>query len=354
MNRKHVVWVDTARYFCILAVMAEHTAFITGTLDAFVEPFFLNMFSFCAGYVYLHRGGFGAFLKKKIRQLLIPWFLFSMLIILSAHLISFGEHTDVGEKIIRNMLQIRYYDDEMWYISALFIAFIPFFGLVSAFEQSKAEMQKKIWFTEILVLFLAVCSLGFSRFAPRDLFPWSSPSLPVTLPWHLEYMFQAVFFMFQGYLFHTRFETGFDCLEGGLFCVALWVLYLLLVFAVPILAGELNELVDLFYTFLTAIVGIAAVTSLSKLIPYNRYISYVGSNTLIYYGLHGKMESLLQHVMKARNPEMFSWLQWSGTEWAIVPAVLEALLISVLLIPVVYVINRWFPFMLGRTAAKKM
>ena len=348
MNHKHVDWVDYARYFCILAVMAEHTAFITGKLDAFVEPFFLNMFSFCAGYVYIHRDGFKAFIKKKVRQLLLPWFLFSLLIILSAALFSFREHSDLIGKLARNMLQIRYYDDEMWYIAALFIAFIPFYGVVSVFEHSRAKTSRKVLLTEIILFSLALASLAFSSFAPRDLFPWTNSELPVTLPWHVEYMFQAVFFMFQGYLFRVRYEVGFDCLQGKLFCLILWILYLLIVYAVPNLWSGQDRLFNLFYQFLAAIVGIAAVTALSKLIPSNRYMSYIGSNTLIYYGLHGKMESLLQHFMKVLNPELFSWLQWSGTDWAIIPAILEALMISVLLVPVVYLINRWFPFMIGR------
>ena len=82
MDKKRIEWVDTARFFCMLAVMANHTQFTNAKLDSFVEPFFLNMFTFAAGYVYTHRAGFGVFFRKKLRQLFLPWLLLSTLTIL--------------------------------------------------------------------------------------------------------------------------------------------------------------------------------------------------------------------------------------------------------------------------------
>ena len=73
MEKKRIEWVDTARFLCMLAVMAEHAESMTGTMDKIIDPFYLNMFSFAAGYVYVHRRGFRDFLGRKVRQLLVPW-----------------------------------------------------------------------------------------------------------------------------------------------------------------------------------------------------------------------------------------------------------------------------------------
>ena len=70
MEQKRITWVDTARFFAMLAVMANHTQYTTAKLDSFVAPFYLNMFSFAAGYVYVHRAGFGKFFRRKLQQLL--------------------------------------------------------------------------------------------------------------------------------------------------------------------------------------------------------------------------------------------------------------------------------------------
>ena len=79
MQQKRIEWVDTARFFAMIAVMANHTQFMTAKLDSFVAPFYLNMFSFAAGYVYVHRAGFAAFFRKKLRQLFLPWLFLSLL-----------------------------------------------------------------------------------------------------------------------------------------------------------------------------------------------------------------------------------------------------------------------------------
>ena len=36
MDKKRIDWVDTARFFCMLAVMANHTQFTNAKLDSFV------------------------------------------------------------------------------------------------------------------------------------------------------------------------------------------------------------------------------------------------------------------------------------------------------------------------------
>ncbi len=353
MTKQRVVWVDIAKYFCMIAVMAEHTAFLTDKLDAFFEPFYLNLFSFCAGYVYIHKDSFLQFGRKKVRQLLVPWFFFSMIVILSSHILSFGEHASLKEELIRNFLQIRYYGGEMWYISALFVAFLPFYFFISRYEHAVSDPGRKTTFLIVLSFLLSLASTVFSLYAPRDLFFWSHDGLPVTLPWHLEYMFQAMFYMVLGYLFRIRWEGFYDHLNGKGFCVLLWILYLFIDFIFPAWVGGLSRSVSLFYYYLKALCGISAFVSLSKLIPFNRYMDTVGRNTLIYYGLHGKAESVLQHMLWKINADFFSWLQWGGTEWAALAAVLEALVISVLLVPVVLIINRWFPFLVGKTKQQK-
>ena len=349
MNKQRIVWVDIAKYFCMIAVMAEHTAFLTDKLDAFFEPFYLNLFSFCAGYVYFHKDGFLRFFRKKVRQLLVPWFCFSLIVIFSSHIISFGEHTSLQDELIRNFLQIRYYGGEMWYISALFIAFLPFYFFISRYEHSDSDPDRKTRLLIILSFLLSLTSTSFSAYAPRNLFFWSHSDLPVTLPWHLEYMFQAMFYMVLGYLFRIRWENSFDRLNGKRVCLFFWILYLFIDFLFPQWVGGLSRSVSLFYYYLKALSGISAFVSLSKLIPFNRYMDAVGRNTLIYYGLHGKAESFLQHILWKINADFFTWLQWGGSEWSALAAVLEALFISVLLIPVARIINRWFPFLAGKT-----
>lgn len=352
MEKKRIEWIDTVKCLCMIAVLVEHVECVPPVWDRFVEPFFLNMFSFAAGYVYLHREGFGAFFGKKVRQLWVPWLFFSTLTILLAHVMSFHEHESLWLELGKNMLQIMYLGSEMWYVAALFMAFLPFYFFIAAYERSSLPAGRKT--TRLLLLSFVLCfgSYCFSQFAPRDLFPWCRPDLPVTLPWHLEYMFQAMFFMVLGYLFRLRWEPSFDRRDGWLSCLLLWGAYLLLDLVLPAVT-ELSSGAELLLYYPRCFLGCTAVISLSKRLRPNAYTRFVGGNTLSYYGLHGKAESFVQAIARRINEPEYLELVWGDHPEAVLYAVLEGLLVSVLLIPAVWLINRYLPFAVGRKRRKQ-
>ncbi len=351
MDKKRVEWIDTLKCLCMIAVLTEHVELVTPYWDWLVEPFFLNLFSFAAGYVYVHREGFGRFFVKKVRQLWVPWLFFSTLTILTAHVFSFNEHESLAVELGQNLLQIMYLGSEMWYVAALFVAFLPFYFFIRAFERSAAPARKKAAVLLGIAFLLCAGSYLFSQLAPRDLFPWCRPELPVTLPWHLEYMFQAMFFLALGYLFRLRYEAAFDRRDGVLHCVLLWAAYLLLDFGLTGLLPRTRATGLLLY-YPRVFLGCAAVISLSKRIRPNAYTRFVGGNTLSYYGLHGKAESFVQAILRRINEPEYLELVWGDHPEALLYAVAEALLVSVLLIPAAWLIDRCLPFAVGRRRKK--
>ena len=348
MDKKRIAWVDTVKFLCMIAVMADHAESSREMLDLFVAPFYLNMFSFAAGYVYVHREGFGPFLRKKARQLLVPWLVFSLFVILTAHLLSFREHTgSLGRDLLWNFLQIHYHGDEMWYVAALFVAFLPFYFVVSRYERSPAP-GKTAAAQLLAFLLLALGSTAFSFLLPRDLLPWSE-GLPLTLPWHLEYIGQAVFYMLLGFFFRVRWEAAYDrrgSLARGL---GFLLVYLVLLYVVPPLFGGFTQAQLAFYYFPCSLAAMPAIVSLCKAVRPGRFVSYVGQNTLVYYGLHGKVESLLLILLRRFVPQLYYTGIWGESALFNLGFTLAfALVTAVLLLIPAYIINRWFPFVLGR------
>ena len=348
MEKKRIEWVDLAKFFCMMAVMADHSAMMTDALDGFVEPWYLNMFSFAAGYVYLHRRGFGPFFRKKVRQLFVPWLIFSSLTIALAHVLSFNEHEPLLVELGKNLLQIQYYGSEMWYVAALFVAFLPFYFFIDAYERSALPRGRRELLFCLTAFALSLGSAWFSNFAPRDLFPWCRPEVPVTLPWHLQYAFQAMFYMFLGYLFRNRWEEPFDRKNGWGRAALLLALHPLMVFLFPGLLPFFGPRFRVLYLYLCAFVALAALTGLCKLLGANRHMLYVGRNTVIYYGLHGKAESLLQTLLQRLLPDLWNTVRWVIGDWRVIAALLIAWAVSWLLVPAAWIINRYFPWMLGR------
>ena len=92
--------------------------------------------------------------------------------------------------------------------------------------------------------------------------------------------------------------------------------------------------------------------TLSRRLRPNAYTRFIGGNTLSYYGLHGKAESLVQALLRRINEPEYLELVWGDHPEALLYAIAEALLVSVLLIPAAWFIDRYLPFAAGRRRKK--
>lgn len=178
---------------------------------------------------------------------------------------------------------------------------------------------------------------------PAEVLPWNSSALP----WHIEYMFQAMFYMVLGYMFRGKFERWLDEHNTAINRVVVWIIYLLVVYVPYFMGIEMPLLIDIMYDYMEALLGITAVIMVSKTIKSNRYVNYVGQNTLIYFALHGKVYSVIQTILKRFVGGTYTAIL-GNTIASSVFALVFSLLLSVLLIIPAYIINRWFPFIMGR------
>lgn len=326
--------------------MLSHLESGSDFLRTIYSPFFLSVFFFSSGYVYKHKDNFKTFLIKKVKGLLWPWFIFSILNIALSHVLTFNEHTEITTELLQNFMQVRGYGDQLWFIAALFAAFIPFYFLVR-WHNASAKKNKDILFF-VIVLILSMVSKVYSRLMNPELFPWKSTDLP----WHLDYIFVAMFYMAIGYLFRIKLEEKFDKCNTRINRTILIAVYLVIVFFPSILNIELSGIFSFCYNYIISLLGIAAVISLCKVLPNNKYVSFVGQNTLTYFALHGKVYSLLQTLFRKFFGEAYAAIL-SNAATSSLFAIILTLLMSVILIIPAYIINRYLPFLLGRKLQKK-
>lgn len=91
--------------------------------------------------------------------------------------------------------------------------------------------------------------------------------------------------------------------------------------------------------------------AICKVIKSNWYFRFVGMNTFIYFALHGKVIAMIQAVMgKLLEPFYSAWLDNPWMSSAI--AIMITFITSVLLIIPTMLINRYFPWILGREKTK--
>lgn len=329
--KQRIEWVDVGKYVCIMFVMMSHLESGSEYAEAFYTPFFLAVFFFLSGYVYRQPASFRVHLAKKARGLLVPWFLFSSGSLLLSRFANYNPNVDYLARLGRNLLQIRGMGDEIWFVTALFMAYIPFYFFIRWNRPGKA-----------LGLMAALCGLSllYCRYMPA--LPWGSNALP----WHLEFVFQAGLWMLLGYDFRHYWEKAFDRWNTPVNRAGLWMVYLLLVFGPSEQwLAHLREI-----PCLLSLLGIFAVTSLCKVVKSNRYMRFVGANTLTYFALHGWVYASVELALKTLAGGFYqSCLErtWSSDLLAVAITVT----VSVLLMIPAAIINRWFPWVLGKKRA---
>lgn len=68
---QRIEWADIMKGILILFVVLSHS-YPAEIYQQFFTPFFLSMFFFVSGYFFSRKGSFGAFLKSRLYQLILP------------------------------------------------------------------------------------------------------------------------------------------------------------------------------------------------------------------------------------------------------------------------------------------
>ena len=333
---KRIAWIDTAKFIGITCVVMSHLEACPSVLLRFFSPFYLTVFLFVSGYCYKDRTDepFRQFLLRKTKQLFVPWLVFSLFSILSRAVFSANAHASIGEELLWNFLQIRENMDEIWFVAALFVAYIPFYFIV----RHTNDKKKRLW-AMILLGVGAWFYAFYPRLLPPDVFPWKG----CALPWHIEYIPFAAFFMYAGYCFKTAGpEALFDRYNTHVSRALLAAVYLCGVYAVP----ELPD-ASAAFSLLREVMGVALVVSVCKAVKTNRFTSYIGANTVIVFGLHGKVYSIVQSVLHHYFADAYAAI-CANVPLSSLFVICFALGVELVLILPIWIINRYLPFIVGR------
>ena len=340
---KRIGWIDIAKFISIFFVMLSHFELCPGYLRAFFAPFYLSVFFFCSGYCYKNSQDFKTFLCKKIRTLVWPWFLYSNLNIFLSHIKSFKHHENSFlVEVWHNLLQIRYFDERLWFIPALFTAFLPFYFLIRYYERNK---NKK---TVLLICaLLCLARKIYKAYMDPNILPWKLTSLP----WHIDYVPTALLFLVLGYLFRENWERKYDEFFDLKNTVILVMLYLMFVYYDHFNGYTLPLYIDYFYDHIRHMLGIMMIVKLAKSIKANRFMLYIGRNTLIYFCIHNKAVTLCESLFKMLVPGLYAG--FAGPVRSALFCFVMTLIVCVILLVPTWFINRYFPWTLGKDGLKK-
>lgn len=341
--KERIEWVDIVKFFCMFCVMISHLGGggIALHLHYLYEPFFLCGFLFVSGYTYNNNVSFIEHIKKKTRQLLIPWILFSLLNITLSQIVSFHPewHPGFMAELRSNLLQIRELGDgSMWFINALFVAYIPFYYFVKKYEDNNDSKNTDLMFA-LLCIVMMLAYESYIEFFPHQIFPWGSNRLP----WHLEYIPYALSFMFFGYLFRKKYDSYLK--ECNVYVVML--VYLLIIYLPLFFQTYFTGVFVVVYKVIIAILGTLFIAVVSINVNSNKLSLFVGRNTLTYYGTHGKALALIEAIFRKITPSLYNSVIHNSLLSIIYSVLLGIVLCMVLIVPTIF-INKYLPFFAGR------
>lgn len=327
-----IVWLDTLKGICMLCTMIGHYTFFPKDIAACYAPFFLSAFLFAAGYTFHLESSFKRFVEKKIRTVLFPWLWMGLLSLLSRQIISFNSHAGVTKDLQNFFLQIRGKGDEGWFFICLFGSEIVFYLMVSHVKNKK----------ELLVVSMMGSLLSFG---------YSLITNDFRLPWHIQMYGSACFFLSLGYVVNQcEKEKKADFLDEKYLPLSVVLYTILFVVDCKIIGGEsitfytYGESIWMYY--LLSLISVWMIVLVARSIRPPGWLVFVGENTLLYYGLHGKVGSAFTAIVtKIIGADM-------SRTTSVVLGIVGLAAIVLVLMPIIWVINTKMNFLLGKKVNK--
>lgn len=323
VNTQRVQWLDSIRGVSFLIVIYVHCTFFDSmALRNYLMPVMLTSFFFVSGY--LHKDvSFAKFLEQHTRTLYIPSVILGLFLVFTSWLLPIvSSSTDIKHEILGVIFQYDGYHHGVWFVAALYIYSILFYLMV----RFMGGGVKLLGFGIILYI------------GNWFYFIFNGP----LLPWYLCQFGFSVYFMILGYLYR-RHENQVDLIVyRSKFLI--WVAFMTYIVAIYF-ANQSYSIMGSKYIvdcFLITNLNLYIYVYFNKQYLLNMWcLRFIGCNSLLYFGLHGKILTLTTFILsRFINTESISYPEIFQLITVIVVAVLTAL-------PVI-IINRYVPQITGK------
>lgn len=340
MKIKRLNWIDMAKGFAMILVMFGHAPF-SSSIQAEIYTFHLPLFFFMSGYLFSNAkyNNFAAFFKKRFITIGIPYFCFSFIEYIYFFLFNNKQNVSPLKSLIGTIIPLRFnngtsHNGTLWFIVCLFMAELIFFLIV---KYTKNDKKKII-----------VCLVGSAIIACLYNIYIKKP-----LPWSIDVSFFAVVFYGIGYLI-----KGIENKVSKLVSIK----YLIIFLIANVLLGHLNirylnagidmsasRYGNYFLFFTSAFCGIMASLIFCRLIPKSRTLIYVGINSIIFMAFHQMIlypiiDKIITHVNFFTSQKSYI---------VTLNGIIHVGITMLVMIPIIYVINNYMPFILGKGFPKK-
>lgn len=326
-NIARLNYLDVAKGIAIILVVLGHANFGDNYLCNWISSFHMPIFFIVSGILLSFKDNWkdqdmNGIVIKKAKQLLYPYFTFSLLMILYHIVVALknGTYSELRNRILQTIC--LYGADTFWFLSTLFIAEVIFIAIY------KYAKKKWIYF---LIIFI-VSTLG--AYALQLEF-WNGSRILTVLNGFFNVIIRssiAAIFIEVGYLFY-KMRDFID--KYSKYAVILSVI----LFIANIYICQLNHMVDLHYSKINNFIlyyECSVITSLSILIilqyviKSNKLLEYYGRNSLIIMSTHLPLPLLEYSARLVRHMDLSFGTVFNSILITIIVMILEVICIEII------------------------
>ena len=282
MSFKRVRWIDIARGIGIFFVIYGH--FLDkDSYRYLIYSFHIPLFFFLSGIIFRYKTqeNFFFFLRKNIKTILLPYFLFAFLQLLFWVIFTKPPETTMSE-IMKQFLGIFYgsgsngqlaFDSVLWFLPCLFVTKIGFAII--------ARLVKNTYIIGGILFLFSLIGYGFSVMYPHT-----------KLPFQTESALSAIVFFGLGFLWSHYEKPTFLLERCGKYLFLVFVICCIYFADINFyLYGHqidmrLNRLNNYFFFYFAAFSGILACLSFSIMLKKNNILEYIGKYSLLLFAWH--------------------------------------------------------------------
>ena len=153
MVRERERWADILKGIGAILVVIGHLVLYEGNAKIYIYSFHMPLFFFISGYLYHHTKGFKSFCIRKVKSLLVPYFVFAFISIVVTYFLE-GIYLSKSE-ILTNYFFVNgsfAFNSSLWFLIIMFFVLILFY-----FIKENVKIDKPILTIIILLLLLVIC-----------------------------------------------------------------------------------------------------------------------------------------------------------------------------------------------------
>lgn len=327
MNKHRVTWIDISKGIGIILVVLGHNT-IPEKMESWIFSFHMPLFFFLSGYLFnkFKYTSLQSLLIKQSKSLLIPYFVFSIFSFLFWYFIknNVGQSSDINP--IDPLIGIFYsigvnpwltFNPPLWFLTCLFVVEVLFYIFT--------KNRKTKWIISLLIIFSILGYLNSLYNLYR-------------LPWSIDIALTALVFFGVGNLFKQQnFKIKFKYITNIIIIISAVSINFL--FTKVKIDMNYNFYGEYFNFYIAAFSGILATLIFAQTIPSFKLLIYLGQNSLTIFALHWIAKPFVIKLLSIGN------LYQESSFFA---NVLLTILQIIVLIPVCYFLNKYFPFLLGK------